>query len=117
MPLTRLLRFLTIFAVLFSPISMATGHAAMAMPAASAAMADHMGAASAGHCADMGGEQDKSGPAAPSIDCMIACSAMPAADFEVEAHPVVAAFIEPRALISALSGLNPESDPPPPRIS
>ncbi len=87
MPLTRLLRFLTIFAVLFSPISMSAGHAAMAMPAPSTPMADHMAAAPAGHCADMDGEQGKSSPAAPNIDCMIACSAMPAADFEVEAIP------------------------------
>ena len=117
MPLTRLLRFLTIFAVLFSPISMSAGHAAMAMPTPSAPMADHMSAAPAGHCADMDGEQDKSGRATPNIDCMIACSAMPAADFEVEVHPIVAAFIEPRALTSAHHGLNPESDPPPPRVS
>ena len=117
MTATRLLRFLTLFAVLFSPISMATGHAAMAMPAPSAAMADHMAAGPAGHCAGMGGEQDKSGPAAPNIDCMIACSAMLAADLEVDVHPVVAAFIEPRALTGALHGLSPEFDPPPPRLS
>lgn len=117
MPLTRLLRFLTLIAVIFAPISMSGGHAAMAMPAPSAAMAEQMPAAPAGHCADMGGEQDKSGPSAPNIDCMIACSAMPAADFEVEVHPVVAAFIEPRALTNALNGLNPESDPPPPRFA
>lgn len=117
MPLTRLLRILTLIAVIFAPLSMAGGHAAMAMPAAPAAMSDHMGAMPAGHCADMEGKQDKNGPSAPSIDCMIACSAMPAADFEVEVHPLTAAFIEPARLVSALHGLSPESDPPPPRIS
>ena len=114
---TRLLRFLTILAVFFAPISMSGGHAAMAMPAPSGATADHMTAGPAGHCADMGGDQDQRGPTTPNIDCMIACSAMLAADFEVEDHFAAAAFIEPAALTSALHGLNPESDPPPPRLS
>lgn len=119
MPLTRLLRLLTMVAMLFSPISMAGGHAAMAMPAAAAgSMADHMSAAApAGHCADMDKQTDKGGPTAPNIDCTIACSAMPSADFEVEARAMPAGFIEPEPLATALHGLHPESDPPPPRIS
>lgn len=120
MQLTRLLRFLTLVAMLFSPISMAAGHAAMAMPAPSAAMADQMGAMPVGHCADMSGDQDKqdkSAPTGPNIDCMIACAAMPAADFSVAVHPLFVAFIEPARLTGALHGLHPESDPPPPRHS
>ena len=103
--------------MLFSPISMAAGHSAMAMPASSAAMADHMSATPTGHCADMSGEQDKSAPTGPSIDCMIACAAMPAADFSVAVHPLFVAFIEPARLTGALHGLHPESDPPPPRYT
>ena len=117
MPLTRLLRLLTLIAMLFAPVSMSASHAATAMPAAPAVMADHMAAAPAGHCADMEGRQDKQGPIDPNIDCMIACSAMPASEFEVEAQAIIAAFIEPAGLTGALHGLDPGSDPPPPRFS
>jgi len=118
MSLTRLLRLLTIFAVIFSPLSMTGGHAAMAMPAAASSMADRSAAAvPAGHCADMDGQQDRSGQPAPNVDCLIACSALPTLDFEVEAHPVLASFIEPAPRMAALHGLHPESDPPPPRPS
>ncbi len=116
MSLTRLLRLLTIFAVIFSPLSVASGHAAMAMPAAPTST-DHTSAASASHCADMDGQKDKGGQRAPSIDCMIACSALPTLDFEIEAHSMPAGFLEPALFISALHGLHPESDPPPPRLS
>lgn len=118
MSLTRLLRLLAIFAVILSPLSMATSHAAMASPAASASMADHMAAATPiGHCADMAGQEDKGGAPAPNIDCLIACSALPTLAFEVQVHPVFASFVEPAALVAALHGLHPESDPPPPRFS
>lgn len=118
MSLTRLLRLLAIFAVILSPLSMASGHAAMAMPAASTTMADHMAPpAPAGHCADMPSQKDESGPPASNVDCLIACSTLPTLAFEVEAHPVLASFDEPAALVAALHGLHPESDPPPPRLS
>lgn len=115
---TRLLRLLTMIAVLFSSLSMMSGHAAMAMPAPSASTMDHMKAtAPAGHCADMAADREPDDQGAPDIDCMIACSAIPAADFEVETHPMAAGFLEPVRLVSALHGLHPESDPPPPRFS
>lgn len=118
MSLMRLLRFLTILAMLFSPVSMMSGHAAMAMPAPSATAMDHMQAsAPAGHCADMAPGRDSNDQQRPDIDCMIACSAIPAADFAVETHAAKAAFLEPARLVSALRGLHPESDPPPPRFS
>jgi len=113
---TRLLRFLTILAVLFSPISMMGGHAAMATPVASASTMDHMRAAMpAGHCADM--DQDTKDKASPDIDCMIACSAIPATVFQVDTHPMTVALVPPALLFSGLIGLHPESDPPPPRFS
>lgn len=118
MSLTRLLRFLTMIAILFSPLSMASGHAAMAMPAPSASAMEHKQAATpAGHCADMNTDRDTGDQSRVDIDCMIACSAIPAADFEVETHAMAAAFLEPGRLVSALHGLHPESDPPPPRFS
>lgn len=113
---TRLLRFLTILVVLFSPINMMGGHAAMAMPAASASAMEHMRAAMpAGHCADM--DQDTKDQASPDIDCMIACSAIPATDFQVDTHPMTVALIPPALLSRGLIGLHAESDPPPPRLS
>jgi len=79
---------------------------------------DHMqGGTPAGHCADMAPDRDSNDQQRPDIDCMIACSAIPAADFAVETHATEAAFLEPARLVSALHGLHPESDPPPPRFS
>ncbi len=117
MSLTRLMRFLVMTAMLLAPMSMMGGHAAMALPApAATAMESHMRAgAPAGHCADMDQDQDRQ--ADPGIDCMIACSAIRTNDFEVETHPMTAASMEPSRLTSALHGLHPESDPPPPRLS
>ena len=117
MPLTRLLQFLAIFAVILSPLSMASAHAATAMPVSTTPMADHMAdPAPAGHCADMADHEDTGGQPAPNIDCLIACTALPSLAFEVEAHPLIPSFVEPAPLVAALRGLHPESDPPPPRL-
>ena len=118
MSLTRLLQLLAIFAVILSPLSMASAHAATAMPVATIPMADHMAdSAPASHCADMAGPEDNGEQPVPNIDCMIACTALPALAFEVEAHPLVPSFVEPAPLVADLHGLHPESDPPPPRLS
>lgn len=118
MSLARLVRLLTIFAVIFSPLSMASGHATMAMPAASTSMPDHMAAAApTGHCAEMAGQEDRSEQPAPNVDCLIACTAIPTLAFEVEAQPMLVGSVEPAPLVAALHGLNPEADPPPPRLS
>ncbi len=115
MSLTRLLRILTLAAVLFAPLSMVSGHGAMAMPNSKAATAmDHgQATAPAGHCADM--DQDGSEPASPGVDCMIACSAVATADFAVSSHPAAHSGVRTSSLSALLSGLNPGSDPPPPR--
>jgi hypothetical protein len=113
---TRLLLFLTIFAVLFSPVSTIGGHAAMALPAPSALTMDQMQmTAPAGHCADM--DEDSKDRSDPDINCMIACSAIPAADFQVDMHPNLVSLVPPARLSSGLRGLHPGSDPPPPRLS
>lgn len=113
---TRLLRFLTMIAMLFAPLAMSGSHAAMAMPAP-AAMAPMSGheAAAADHCADMGGAS-KDLPTA-DIDCMMACAAMPSALSEVAAYSVAAALPPPLALASGVHGLHPESETPPPRFA
>ena len=117
MSLTRLWRALTIFGLLFAPLGIIGGHAAMAMPAdtASTVMNHGQAGAPAGHCADIG--QDQNGQTSPSIDCTIACSVMPAADFEIASHPAARGLVQVAALASLLRGLHPESDPPPPRLS
>ena len=118
MSLTRLLQLLAIFAVILSPLSMASAHAATAMPAATTSMAAHMAdSAPVGHCPDMPGQEDTGGQPAPNIDCLIACSALPSLAFEVEGHPHLPSFVEPGSLAADLHGLHPESDPPPPRLS
>lgn len=116
MLVTRLLRLLTIFALLFGSYSMAGGHAAMAMPTPSAPMMHHaQDAMAAGHCADMG--QNQKGQKSPDIDCMIACAVILAAVSEMEEGPIMAPLSQPLMPVTSRHGLNPESDPPPPRIS
>lgn len=117
MSLTRLWRVLTILAMLLAPLSMVGGHAAMAMPSpAASGVMDHGQAGSqAGHCADM--DQDQNGQTSPSIDCMIACSAIHSAEFAVASHPAVHSATPIAALPKLYPGLHPESDPPPPRLS
>ena len=111
----RLLRFLTLVALLVAPLKMISAHAETAMPTRRAA-ANHMAAAMpAGHCDDTG-QPDHSRPDA-SIDCAMACSAMPSADGELVAHPQPIAPVPPPDLTDALVGLHPESDPPPPRFA
>lgn len=116
MSATRLLRFLTILAVLFAPISMMSGHAAMAMPAAAAHKMDQMAAMDAAdHCAGM--DKQPGDQPGSSIDCMIACSVLLAAGSEVAIHPMAPLLIQPIPLARGLQGLHPESDPPPPRFA
>ena len=110
----RLLRFLTLVALLVAPLRMMSAHAEMAVPSTPSA-SHHMAAdMPAGHCDDTG-QPDKSAPGG-SIDCATACSAMPGAEGELFAHPQALASIPPPALAAALVGLQPESDPPPPRF-
>jgi hypothetical protein len=113
---TRLVRILTILAMLVAPLGMMGGHAAMAMPVSAQPAMDHMAAMSpGGSCADMDKQpEDQSGP---GIDCMIACSAVPSAEGGIAGHPLAAADVQPPPPSEAASGLHPESDPPPPRFA
>jgi len=113
---TRLMRFLTVLAVLFAPLGMLGGHAAMALQATPQATMDHAGRMEpAGHCADR--EKQSQDRPMSSIDCMIACAALPTPESETPDHPLPAAIDRPVSLATGLHGLHPESDPPPPRIS
>jgi hypothetical protein len=121
-PWMRLLRLLTIVALLLAPLTMVSEHAAMAMPAPVAADAEthHMGSAGQSeHCAGMAERSDDD--TAPQSDCMtdcaIACSAIPPLRSEMAAHDPIVALVEPLPLVAGIDGLHPESDPPPPRAA
>lgn len=117
MLLTRTLRLLTIFALLFGSYSMTGGHAAMAMPTSTAPMHHTQDAMAAGHCADMGQNQNQKDQTGSDIDCMIACAVILSAVSEMDDGPVMVPLSQPLMPVTARHGLNPESDPPPPRIS
>lgn len=120
MTAARLVRLLTIFAVLLAPLSMVGERAAMAMPAGPEASAHHSaGPSRAGHCAEMSGqsEDEKAPDTQCLIDCAIACSAIPAGGSQMADQSMPVVMVQPQPLVGRLSGLHPESDPPPPRIA
>lgn len=104
-----------LIALIVAPLGMMSGHAAMAMPTSEAA-ADHATMPSgAGHCPDMGDEDDRDVNA--SIECMIACAAMLPQTLRVgETSPAVSGPDQPPVVV-ARHGLNPGAEPPPPRLS
>jgi hypothetical protein len=110
---TRLLRFLTLLGLLFAQLGMISGHAAMAMPSSAPASSHHM-TATADHCGGM--DQPSAPQPGSSIDCTIACSALPGMDSLVTAHPLPLAPAPQIAVAAAMLGLHPESEPPPPRL-
>ena len=108
MSFRRILPLLTLLALLVAPFGrMASAETVTMMEHAAAA------AALPGHCSDTP-EQDRP---ERSIDCMIACAAMAAADAPSLA-PAPLTQTAPESLPSAsFAGLNPAADPPPPRFS
>lgn len=121
MLLARVVRLLTILAVLFAPISMASAHGAMAAPAPQQAQMHHaqMADMPAGHCGDMDQRDgsDHKAPMSPGIDCTIACSVIiTSAELFADA-PLPAVQMRTSILLTFRDGLEPESDPPPPRLS
>lgn len=120
MLLARLVRLLTILAVLFAPISMASAHGAMAAPAPQQVQMHHAEMAMpAGHCADMNqsDRSDHKAPMSPGIDCTIACSVIMTSAEPFADGPLPAVQMRTSILPMFRDGLKPESDPPPPRLS
>jgi hypothetical protein len=112
----RLLRVMTLFALLLAPFGMMRSHAAMVLPAASVAPGHHMDpAAPADPCPGM--DQPAEDRPASNVDCMIACSAMPSLESGIAIHPILAATMPRPSPAGVLHGLHPESDPPPPRFA
>ena len=112
MPLKHLVRLLTLLALLLAPAGMLGSHIAMAAPQAA-------GAAGGGHCAEEGMSHEAPGGEKPkqSIDCFIACSCVPALGAQLAERTLVAELPASGAPNAMGSGLNPQADPPPPRIS
>jgi hypothetical protein len=109
----RLLQLLTLLAMILAPVGMATGHDAMAAPAAPGAHT--MSAMATDHCAGM---DQPAKPQPPScVDCNMVCAALPAVETAVAVHPIAAASLPRIAPEEAVQGLHPESDPPPPRLA
>ena len=116
MILRACLRLLLFAALLLAPLGRIGVAQAMAAPSAAGMNMAHcagMPAPAAGH------EQKAPGPDGErmAVDCMIACAAMtPApASFEMPAPMVGALPIA--TLLPSLTGIWPEADPPPPRVS
>jgi len=117
----RTLRLLLLAAMLLAPVGRMGIAQAMAVPAEAPA-------AMAGHCADM----PAAAPAQPAghhqqappqedeqkaVDCMVACAAMASAPAAFVAPTPLADAQPDPPLLSSLTGLRPEADPPPPRFS
>lgn len=102
--------------MLFVVIGMSGGHVAMA---AHAPLADnahmHGMPMPADHCTDMAKEKAPETPAV-ALDCMIACSVLPAVQSGPDYRPLTAAARPPLPLQAWLAGLHPEMELPPPRL-
>jgi hypothetical protein len=116
----RLMRVMTLLAVLLAPLGMMSTHVAAAAAMAGAhamPMAHDMEAAAMpGHCPPADGEQDQ-GKMGPAIDCTLMCAAMPAADSALDERIAFPAIKAAPSLQDRGRGLNPAADPPPPRLS
>lgn len=113
---TRIMRFLTILAMLLSPLVMMGGTPALAM--SHHASAGEIAAASMpmGHCDDM--DMQSEGRSAPSIDCAVACAAMlPELGSRGKTEPLEPVAVDRPMLVSFRHGLGPEAATPPPRIA
>jgi hypothetical protein len=75
----------------------------------------HAAPAAADHCAPDG--QDQSERSKQSADCTIFCAAMAAPDGAMAAGPAFAGLALRMGAAISGNGLNPESEPPPPRSS
>ena len=115
MPGLRLLRLLMVVALIFAPLAMIGGHAAMAAPATSAANEHHASEVGGGHCSDMGEEEP--GDSRGSIDCMVACAGMLPSTPAVATAPLAMKSPDRPLITVAQHGLSPAAEPRPPRLS
>ena len=110
--LRRLLPLLTLLALLVAPFGRIAAAEAMTM-------AHQPAAAMSGHCDDMPApRQDPGEPIhKASIDCLIACTAIATVEDNVLAGSCAAVALPVGFSLPIFSGLHPEAEPPPPRLS
>lgn len=118
----RLVRILTMLAVLFAPLGMLGGSATMAQPVTVASGSHHEQAANmAAHCAEMGGETQDDDGSFPHGDCLsdcaVSCAAISALGSVLTDHAILPAMPQARAFADPLHGLIPGSADPPPRTA
>ena len=116
MTLRAALHLLLLAAMLLAPVGRMGIAQAMALPAdAPAAMA--------GHCADMPDappahhRTPPQGDERKAVDCMIACAALATAPAPFVAPQPAPVILPGALLLSSLTGIRPEAEPPPPRFS
>jgi len=110
----QLVRFLTLLALLLAPFGMLGG------PAAAAQTGSGEVQAGSGHCAEMAADHAPAQtPEAPArdIECMMACACMPPLAPGLSAPPLRGEAPQPTLPSLILSGLSPQAEPPPPRLS
>ncbi len=104
----RLFQILALFALLLAPAGMLGSHAAMAMPHGAAA-------GTTDHCADRQAPAQEDRQA--TLDCAIACTAMPAAEPLVACEQMAASPALLMGPTPVFDGSAPELATPPPRLS
>ena len=102
-----LFRLLTLVALLWMPMGMATA------PASAQAL-DHSAMAGSPHCGDQpdGGKA----PASKAMDCTAACTALPASPAPIPALPAKPEAPRSLAVSAPFGGIVPEIATPPPRL-
>jgi hypothetical protein len=118
----RLLPFFAMLAIVFAPLSMVGGPAAMAQSSMPGGSSHHEQAAGdSAHCAEMSGdvqkEDDSSSEENCLSECAVTCSAIPSQSNLVAGSALLPAVAHPLPLVDRMHGLSPESADPPPRTA
>ena len=110
--LRRLLPLLTLLALLVAPFGRIAAAEAMMVP-------QQPMAAMSGHCDDMPAPAQHRGDRThkASIDCLVACAAMATAENVPLVQNFAVVSMPAGYVLPEFSGLHPEADPPPPRLS
>ena len=115
------LRLLLLAALLLAPVGRIGIAQAMAMPGQAGAAVAHCAGMPAAAPTHRAGDHHRQAPAQDNermaVDCMIACAAMTTAPAPFVVPPAPAATLPGAPVLTSLTGIHPEADPPPPRRS
>jgi hypothetical protein len=111
----RLLQIMLLIALLFAPICMSGGGAAIAAP--DSGNAGEQQAPHAGHCAEMGEEGEDEQDGDVDLDCRTTCSGVLAQVPVLHGSPADVRERLKAAPVSAAPGMNPAAEPRPPQLS